>query len=188
MKDTFLEYCQGNRYEVDIPDKFSFKEGEVENGLVIEDKDGNQYVRIPSGYTADGLYVRGFWISRYEISIREDEVPLSVANRYPAININFYDSEKLAKKVGGFLINKEEYNRVCMWLVETKAATFDEIFVNGNGKGNYSNPFSLAKTGANPLWMFNRLDNFLGNCYTWTTERSELYAHLRIIRGGQLKH
>lgn len=184
MKDRFLEYCAGTRYEVDIPNNFFFKEGEVGNGLVIEDNDGNQYIRIPSGYTADGLYVRGFWVSRYEISVKDNGYPLSIANEYPVTNINFFDSEKLAKKVGGSLISKEEYNRICMWLIETNAATFNEIFVNGNGRGNYSHPFLLAKTGFNPQWMFNRLDNFLGNCYIWTTERSELDDHYRIIRGG----
>ena len=33
-------------------------------------------------------------------------------------------------------------------------------------------------------WMLNRVDNFFGNCSIWTTERSELYDHHRIIRGG----
>ena len=185
MRDTFFEYCRGCRYEVDVPDNFFIKEGEVENGLVIEDNDGNQYLRTPSGYTSDGLYVRGFWVSRYEISVGNDGNPQSIADRFPVTGINFYDSEKLAEKVGGFLISKEEYNRICMWLVETKAATFEEIFVKGNcDRGNYSNPFSVAKTGSNPMWMINRLDNFLGNCYIWTTERSEIYDYFRIARGG----
>jgi len=184
MKKTFLEYCDGNRIEVDIPNGFSFKEGEVNNGLVIESNVGSQYLRIPAGCTSDGLYVRGFWLSRYEISLGNDGNPLSVADRYPLTDINFFDSEELAKKVKGFIPSGEENNRVCMWLVQTNAVTFEQVFVTGNGKGNYSEPFVLAKTGSNPLWMFNRLDNFFGNCSIWTTERSELYEHHRIIRGG----
>ena len=185
MKKTFLEFCDGDRIEVDIPNGFSFKEGEVDDGLVIESDVGSQYLRIPAGYTSDGLYVRGFWLSRYEISLGNDDEPLSIADRYPITNVSFYESEKLAKKVvNGCIPSKEEYNRICMWLVQTKAATFEEVFVTGNGKGNYSDPFVLAKTGSNPLWMLNRLDNFFGNCSIWTTERSELYDHHRIIRGG----
>ena len=184
MKKTILEYCEGNRIEVDIPNGFSFKEGEVNNGLVIESKNGSQYIRIPSGYTSDGLYIRGFWLSRYEISLGNDGTPLSIAGKYPLTNVNFYDAKKLAKKVKGFIPSKEEYNRVCMWLVQTNAATFNQVFVTGKDKGNYTEPFVIAKTGSNPLWMINRLDNFFGNCSIWTTERSELYEHHRIIRGG----
>ena len=39
MMRTFSEFCDGDRIEVDIPCGFYFKEGEVDNGLVIEDKD-----------------------------------------------------------------------------------------------------------------------------------------------------
>lgn len=184
MTGTFLEYCDGCRIEVDIPKGFSFKEGNITNGYVIENDVGDQYVRIPAGYTSDGMYVKGFWISRYEISMGDDEIPRSIPNKKPLTNINFYNSVELAKKVDGVLLNKEDYNRVCMWLVETKAVTFEEVFLFGNDKGNYSKPFVKAKTGANPLWMINHIDNFFGNCYTWTTERSELYHHNRIIRGG----
>ncbi len=184
MKKTFSEYCDGYRIEVDIPDGFSFKEGEVNDGLIIESDVGSQYLRIPAGYTSDGFYVRGFWLSRYEISLGNDGNPLSVAGEYPLTNVNYFDAKALAEKVNGFIPSKEEYNRVCMWLVQTNGATFEQVFVTGNGKGNYSQPFKLVKTGSNPLWMVNRLDNFFGNCSIWTTERSELYDHYRIIRGG----
>lgn len=184
MRKTFFEYCDSNRIEVDIPDGFSFKEGDVDTGLVIECNDGSQYLRIPAGYTSDGLYVRGFWISRYEISIGDDGNPLSVVNKYPLTNVNFYDAVKLAEQVNGYIIDKEEYNRICMWLVQNNAATFEQVFIKGNGCGNYSKPFTLAKTASNPLWMHNRLDNFFGNCSIWTTESSELCSQHKIVRGG----
>ncbi len=184
MKKTFLEFCDGYRIEVDIPNGFSYKEGEVDNGLIIENEAGSQYLRIPAGYTSDGLYVRGFWLSRYEISLGNDEEPLSIPDRYPVTNVNFYEAVELARKVAnGYIPSKEEYNRICMWLVSTKAATFEEVFETAS-RGNYSTPFVLAKTGENPSWMINRLDNFFGNCSIWTTERSELYDHNMIIRGG----
>ena len=184
MKKLFFEFCSGNRIEVDIPCGFYYKEGSINDGLVIEDEMLNQYVRIPTGYTSDGMYIRGFWVSRFEISIDAEGNPHSVAGKYPVININFFEAEKLAEQLNCQLLSKEQYNRICMWLVETGAATFEQVFLKGNYMGNYSNPFKLAKTGENQLWMKNRLDNFWGNCYIWTTEKSELYEHFRIARGG----
>lgn len=181
----FYEYCNGSRIEVKIPNSFVYIEGEVANGLVIEDEAGNQFIRIPTGYTPSGEFVKGFWISRFEISLDEDENPHSVANKYPIVNVGYHLACILAQKVDdGYILSGREYDRICMWLVETGVATFEQVFVKGNGMGNYSKPFVLAKTGTNPEWMKNRLDNFWGNCYIWTTERSELYAHYRVIRGG----
>ena len=185
MKERFVEYCDGDRIEVDVLEGYHFKEGTVNDGYVIEDDLGNQLLRIPSGYTADGLYIRGFWVSRYKISVDDEGNPHSIAGKYPCVGINFFDAMKKAKKMNGDLIAKEEYNRICMWLVQTGAATFEEVFIKGNNDiGNYSNPFVLEKTGSNPKWMRNRLDCFWGGAYIWTTEKSELYDHHRIIRGG----
>lgn len=185
MKERFVEYCDGYQIEVDVLEGYHFKEGTVNDGYVIEDDLGNQLLRIPSGYTADGLYVRGFWVSRYEISVDNKGNPHSIAGEYPCVDIKFSDAMKKAKKMNGDLIANEEYNRIGMWLIQTKAATFEEVFIEGNNNiGNYSNPFVLTKTGSNPKWMRNRLDCFWGSAYIWTTEKSELYAHHRIIRGG----
>ena len=185
MRERFVEYCDGDRIEVDVLETYHFKEGTINDGYVIEDDNGNHLLRIPSGYTADGLYVRGFWISRYEISIDNKGNPYSIAGKYPCVNIKFPDAMELAKKMDGTVIGNEEYNRIAMWLVQTGAATFEEVFIKGNDDiGNYTNPFILKKTGSNPNWMRNRLDCFWGNAYTWTTEKSELYDHHRIIRGG----
>ena len=185
MKERFVEYCDGNRIEVDVLEKYHFKEGTVNDGYVIEDDLGNQLLRIPSGYTADGVYVRGFWISRYEISVDDEGNPHSIAGEYPCVGINFFDAKKKAKEMNGVLIANEEYNRIAMWLVQTGAATFEEVFIKGNKDiGNYSKPFVVEKTASNPKWMRNRLDCFWGGAYIWTTEKSELYDHHRIIRGG----
>lgn len=185
MKERFVEYCDGNRIEVDVLEGYHFKEGTVNDGYVIEDGIGNQLLRIPAGYTADGLYMRGFWVSRYEISVDNKGNPYSVAGEYPCTGINFFVATEKAKKMNGCLPGKEQYNRICMWLVQTGAATFEEVFIKGNNDiGNYSKPFVLKKTGSNSKWMRNRLDCFWGGSYIWTTERSELYDHYRVIRGG----
>ena len=58
------------------------------------------------------------------------------------------------------------------------------MFVDGRDLGNFTEPFEISKTGSSPDWVINRLADFWGNCYTWTTEKSELYEHHMIIRGG----
>ena len=184
MLNTVIEYCDGDRIEVDIPVNFSFKEGKIDTGYVIENTVIGQYVRIPSGYIPDGKYVRGFWISRYEISKGKDGLPLSIANAVPWTRIPWYDAEKVAQSVNGYLPGGDEYNRICMWLVETGAASFKDVFVAKSSKANHSNPFVMAKTGSNPEWMVNHLDNFFGNCFIWTSEKSELNSFHYIIRGG----
>lgn len=178
------EQCDGKRFEVNIPTGFHWAIGNVDDGCVIENERGDQYIRIPLGYTAEGLFVRGFWLSRYEISKGECNIPRSVAGKYPWTCIKYPDAKKVAESVGASIICREEYSRILIWLLATKAATYEQIFVDGKGLGNFSEPFQIAKTGSNPNWMINRLDCFWGNCYTWTSERSELYAHDFVIRGG----
>lgn len=166
------EYCYGNRIEIDIPDGYHFKEGKVEEGLVIQNEKGDSFVRIPAGYTSDGLYVRGFWVSSYIISKGNDGEACSVNGEHPWTDISFYEAEDVAKKFGGDLLSQEEYNRICMWLVQTHAATFEQVFIDGKGMGNYS---------------CNGIDAFWSNAFIWTTQRSELYEHYRVVRGGVLK-
>ncbi len=172
------------RFGVTIPAGFSYKEGTIDTGYVIKDMDGNEYVHIPSGYNTEGTYVRGFWLSRYEISEGKDKTPQSKANEVPWVDINYYDALAVAESIGAYLISKEEYGRICMWLVETGAATFEQVYVNGKDLGNYSRSSILAKTGSNPNWVCNNIYDFFGNGYTWTTEKSELYDHHRVIKGG----
>lgn len=185
MKDYLVEYCGKNRIEVEIPQNFCFKEGNVDNGYVIEDAEQNQFVRIPAGFTASGLYVRGFWVSRFDISMSDGKVPRSIQGEYPLVNMNYFQAMDIATMMNASLLSEEHYNRICMWLVQTRGATFDEVFLCGNSTiGNYSKPFVLEKTGSNPSWMRNRLDSFWGGTFIWTSEHSELYEHYRVIRGG----
>ena len=171
-----------------IPSGYRYKEGTIDDGLVVESKlEGSQYVRIPDGYTVDGRFIRGFWISRYEISIGEYGIPRSVPNEYPVTNINFYEAMELADKVEGCLLSDEEYNRICMWLIESEAVGFEEVFIDGCNCGNYSEPFVIAKTGSNPLWEFNHIDNLWGNCSTFTKEYDDICAFNVVIRGGHGK-
>lgn len=184
MAKKIYEFCDGERFEVNVPTNFHLVTGNVRQGCIIENAIGDQYVRIPLGYTASGMFTRGFWISRYEISRGERDIPRSIAGKEPWISINYPDAVEVAESVGMSIISGEEYDRLPIWLLETKAVQFEQMFIDGNGLGNFSNPFRLKRTGSNSKWMINNLDNLWGNCYTWTTERSELYDHHRIIRGG----
>lgn len=184
MINKYYESFEGFRIEVEIPKGFHILKGNVDKGLVIENETGDSFVRIPSGYTADGTYIRGFWVSTYLISKGKDGQARSVSGEYPWTDINFYRATEVAHNFGGELLTREEYNRICMWLVKTCVATFDQVFIDGEGRGNYSEPHELEKTGAHPEWLANNIDSFWGNAYIWTTERSQLYEHYRMIRGG----
>lgn len=184
MAKKIYEFCDGERFEVNIPTNFHWVTGDINQGCTIENATGDQYVRIPLGYTASGLFTRGFWLSRYEISQGERNIPRSIAGQYPWVSIKYEDVLNIAQNVGASIISGVEYDRIPIWLLETKAVLFEQMFIDGSGLGNFSNPFKIEKTGSNPKWMINNLDNLWGNCYTWTTERSELYDHHRVIRGG----
>ncbi len=184
MNQRIYEHCDGERFELNIPEGYYWVSGSVENGCIIENEIGDQYIRIPLGYTADGIFVRGFWLSRYEISRGEGDRPRSIAGEKPWTCITYNNAAKASASVGACIISGEEYNRVPIWLLSTKVVTFDQMFVDGKGLGNFSDPFQIAKTGSNPDWMINQLDCFWGNCYTWTTEKSELYEHHIVVRGG----
>lgn len=176
---------KSNRIDVTIPEGFYYKEGTIDNGYVIEDSDENQYVLIPSGYNTEGIFVKAFWISRFEISKGNENVPRSVSGKMPWTNINFYKACEVADSIDGGLISGEEYNRICMWLVQTNAAKFESVYIDGRSNGNYFNKKQLTVTGSNPKWQHNHIFDFFGNGYIWTMERSELYHRNRIIRGGQ---
>lgn len=170
-----------------IPEGFSFVEGTVSTGLVIQDQLGNRYVRIPAGTNTEGVYVRDFWVSQYEISEGENETPQSMAGKAPWVRISYEKAVKIASKVGGFIISREEYSRICTWLVDTGAVSYWQMYKDGKGMGNYDGEFSLMKTGSNPDWACNKIFDFFGNGYIWTTERYEVYEHHRIIKGGNRK-
>ena len=127
MATTIYEYCNNNRIKVKIPEGFYFKEGEIDEGLVIENEHGDSFVRIPPGYTSDGVYVRGFWISAYYISKGEDGQAHSISGDYPWTEISFYEAKEVAEKFGGELLTSEEYNRICMWLVQTHACSLMDL-------------------------------------------------------------
>ena len=91
------------------------------------------------------------------------------------------------------LISGAGWDRTLNWLIETKAKTENEVFVNSSSWGNYKDSTGNAKTnsgsgnmnyttGRNEAWKANNIYDLAGNVCDWTTEA--LSSDKRVIRGG----
>ena len=91
------------------------------------------------------------------------------------------------------LISGAGWDRTLNWLIETKAKTENEVFVNSSSWGNYYDSTGNAKTnsgpsninhttGRNEAWKANNIYDLAGNVGDWTTEA--LGSDRRVFRGG----
>ena len=91
------------------------------------------------------------------------------------------------------LISGAGWDRTLNWLIETKAKTENEVFVNSSSWGNYDDSTGNAKTnsgegnmnyttGRNEAWKANNIYDLAGNVRDWTTEASS--SDQRVVRGG----
>ena len=91
------------------------------------------------------------------------------------------------------LISGAGWDRTLNWLIETKAKTENEVFVNSSSWGNYNDSTGNAKTnsgggnmnyttGRNEAWKANNIYDLAGNVDDWTTEAYS--SDLRVYRGG----
>ena len=91
------------------------------------------------------------------------------------------------------LISGAGWDRTLNWLIETKAKTENEVFVNSSSWGNYRNSTGNAKTnsgvdnmnyttGRNEAWKANNIYDLAGNVRDWTTEADS--SDGRVDRGG----
>ena len=91
------------------------------------------------------------------------------------------------------LISGAGWDRTLNWLIETKAKTENEVFVNSNSWGNYYHSTGNAKTnsgsgnmnyttGRNEAWKANNIYDLAGNVDDWTTEAYS--SDERVNRGG----
>ncbi len=94
------------------------------------------------------------------------------------------------------LISGAGWDRTLNWLIETKAKTENEVFVNSSSWGNYNDSTGNAKTnsgmdnmnyttGRNEAWKANNIYDLAGNVGDWTTEA--LSSDARVYRGGIYK-
>ena len=91
------------------------------------------------------------------------------------------------------LISGAGWDRTLNWLIETKAKTENEVFVNSSSWGNYDDSTGNAKTnsgpsnmnyttGRNEAWKANNIYDLAGNVWDWTTEAHS--SGKRVVRGG----
>ena len=91
------------------------------------------------------------------------------------------------------LVSGAGWDRTLNWLIETKAKTENEVFVNSSSWGNYNDSTGNAKTnsgmdnmnyttGRNEAWKANNIYDLAGNVDDWTTEAGS--SDKRVIRGG----
>ena len=181
-----------------IPEGFEHVEGEPNNGFVIQDKYGNQYVWVPvptgiltrttmmsseyeeSNSTATSLVNSvaknyGFYIGRYEASLLEKDginIAATMEGKNPWSNLTYqeaYDASAVAK-------DAFEYTDVATALIssyawDTTLNWLNQTITNystNTSYGNYSGTIYL--TGATESDKINNICDMAGNVREWTTE------------------
>ena len=150
----------------------------------------------------------GFYIARYEAgdgdangTPRSDSSSKSntVVSKKGAIVYNYISQTDSITRAESMysgkskLISGAGWDRTLNWLIETKAKTENEVFVNSSSWGNYDDSTGNAKTnsgvdnmnyttGRNEAWKANNVYDLAGNVGDWTTEAYS--SDDRVFRGG----
>ena len=150
----------------------------------------------------------GFYIARYEAgdgdangTPRSDSSSNSntVVSKKGAIVYNYISQTDSITRAESMysgkskLISGAGWDRTLNWLIETKAKTENEVFVNSSSWGNYDDSTGNAKinsgssnmnytTGRNEAWKANNIYDLAGNVADWTTEAYS--SGKRVYRGG----
>ena len=150
----------------------------------------------------------GFYIARYEAgdgdangTPRSDSSSKSntVVSKKGAIVYNYISQTDSITRAESMysgkskLISGAGWDRTLNWLIETKAKTENEVFVNSSSWGNYDDSTGNAKTnsgygnlnyrtGRNEAWKANNIYDLAGNVRDWTTEAGS--SGKRVSRGG----
>ena len=181
-----------------IPEGFNHVEGDPENGYVIEDYYGNQFVWVPvesgkmtrntmleadyeeSNSTASALVNSvaqnyGFYMGRYEassVNVNGSVAAGSIAGKTPWTNVSYTEAATAASdsaKVFGY----EGYQTAILnsYAWDTTLAWIDqttENYSSNTSYGNYSG--QVRNTGETQTDMKNNLCDIAGNVREWTTE------------------
>ena len=155
----------------------------------------------------------GFYISCFNISLSQTKELQSKKGYKP---ITGYRYSKIKRLCANFEKNDEvsshltfgcEYDSILEWLLETNSKTYDEIFIDSRGWGNYltDNSFYqkyeiaknkpdflfnydftkyIKKCGSNEDWYANGIYDLAGNVSEMTQERLSRFNPNPVIRGG----
>ena len=150
----------------------------------------------------------GFYIARYEAGDGDaNGTPRSssssnsntVVSKKGAIVYNYISQPDSITRAESMYAGKSKlisgagWDRILNWLIETKAKTENEVFVNSSSWGNYNDSTGNAKTnsgygnlnyttGRNEAWKANNIYDLAGNVRDWTTEASS--SGRQVGRGG----
>ncbi len=182
-----------------IEDYTNYKKQSIEKYKNCTDNDTNQESVNTYG---------GFYIARYEAGDGDaNGTPRSssssnsntVVSKKGAIVYNYISQTDSITRAESMYAGKSKlisgagWDRTINWLIETKAKTENEVFVNSSSWGNYNDSTGNAKTnsgsgnmnyttGRNEAWKANNIYDLAGNVRDWTTEA--VSSNLRVNRGG----
>lgn len=182
-----------------IPEGFSHVEGtDVENGFVIEDRYGNEFVWVPvetgqlardtlldskyeeSTNTATALVNSvaqnyGFYIGRYEASeytINGEKTAASMSGKIPWTNITYLDAANVANAAAS-KYGYEDVNTAMLnsYVWDTILKWFDKRVENYSSNTNYGNySGAIYPAGGTASDIIYNICDIAGNVREWTTE------------------
>ena len=139
---------------------------------------------------------KGFYISRYEASQKDDDSAQSKRGQNPWVYVTNDSartySENMKPSINSHLMFGVEYDSILSWFNgnaiissggKNKTMDISDIQTNSGNWGNYGGGFSPSLTGNNEYWKANNIYDLTGNVYEWTQERYST-SNYRTYRGG----
>ena len=198
MNIDVTEIEEISAYNPYVPEGFSVIEDSVEDGFVIEDGFGNQYVWVPvengkltrdtegkvnyneSNSTASALVnsvakYYGYYIGRVEASQYEKDgetVAASMIGKVPWTNITFLDALDYSNKSAEIFGYTDCYTSILnSYALDTALLWINKSYENYSSSTNYGNyGGTIYPTGKTEQDQVKRIFDLAGNVREWTTE------------------